>query len=337
VREPALADGSAEAAEAGPAQGSGTTQALPGGQELARDAEEPSGAELPLQPPTLWKEHRGVVVAGLSGLLLQTLLIAGLLVERRRRRTAESRSREALAVVAHLNRVGAIGELAGAFAHELNSPLGAVVNNAQAARRFILAGPERADEVSACLDDILSDARRAGEVVRRMRAHLRREDIEPAPLDVSAVIRDAVHLVETDARDRGVSLSVDVASGLPRLRGDDVQLVQVVLNLVMNALDAVGEVPEDRRRVQVSAAASRGGVEIQVVDTGPGIPPAQVERLFEPFFTTKAAGLGLGLAISRSVVEAHGGSIRAAPARHGGTAFHVLLPAAPRELREATG
>jgi signal transduction histidine kinase len=297
----------------------------------------PDGAEVRFQEPRLWNEHRWMVVAGISGLVLQTLLIAGLLVERRRRLSAETRSREALAVVAHLNRVGAIGELAGAFAHELNSPLGAVVNNAQAARRFLLAGPERADEVSACLEDIVGDARRAGEVVRRMRAHLRREDIEPVPLDVSAVVRDAVHLVEMDARDRGVSLSVDVEAGLPPLRGDDVQLVQVVLNLVMNALDAVGEVAEDRRRVQVRAAAAGDGVEILVVDTGSGIPPAQMDRLFDPFFTTKASGLGLGLSISRSVVEAHGGSISASPEPGGGTAFRVRLPAAPRELREATG
>jgi len=153
------------------------------------------------------------------------------------------------------------------------------------------------------------------------------------------VVRDAVHLVEANARDRGVDLSVDLAAGLPTLRGDDVQLVQVVLNLVMNALDAAGEVPEERRRVRVGAAPLDGGVEIRVVDTGPGIPPAQLDRVFDPFFTTKAGGLGLGLAISRSIVEAHGGRIRASPAEGGGTVFSVLLPAAPdgRDVREATG
>ena len=181
--------------------------------------------------------------------------------------------------------------------------------------------------MAACLDDIVDDARRAGEVVRRIRAHLRREEVEPAPLDVRAVIRDAIRLVEMDARDRQVALSVDVAPDLPPLKGDDVQLVQVVLNLVMNALDALEDVPEGRRRVRVSAAATPEGVEIQVADTGPGIPPAQVERLFDPFFTTKPSGLGLGLSISRSIVEAHGGAIRVSAAEGGGTVFHVLLPA----------
>jgi signal transduction histidine kinase len=312
---------------------SGTNRTVLDGRQLDRwgvpDSRVPEGAEIRFREPSLWHRYRWALIAGISAFVVQALLIVGLLVERRRRRRAEARFRENLAVVAHLNRVGAIGEMAGAFAHELNSPLGAVVNNAQAARRFLLAGPERGDEVAACLDDIVGDARRAGEVVRRMRGHLRREDVEPVQVDVSAVIRDAVHLVAMDARDRGVDLTVDVSPGLPTLRGDDVQLVQVVLNLVVNALDAVRDEPRERRRVRVGASPSGHGVEIQVADTGPGIPPAQAQRVFEPFFTTKKVGLGLGLAITRSIVEAHGGTITASPAEGRGSVFRVVLPAAP--------
>ena len=330
-----------EAPSAIPVSESGTNQPILDGRQLDRwgvpDARVPAGVEIRYREPTLWGRYRWLIVAALTALAVQAALIVGLLVERRRRMLAEARSRDDLAVVAHLNRVGAIGELAGAFAHELNSPLGAVVNNAQAARRFIAAGSGRADEVAACLDDIIDDARRAGEVVRRIRAHLRREEVEPAPIDVHAVIRDAIRLVEMDARDRQVELSVEVAPRLPPLKGDDVQLVQVVLNLVMNALDALEEVPESRREVRVSAAGTRDGVEIRVADTGPGIPPAQVERLFDAFFTTKAKGLGLGLPISRSIVEAHGGAIRVSAAEGGGTVFRVLLPAAAPAARGATG
>jgi signal transduction histidine kinase len=328
-----------EAPAAIPISESGTNRAVLDGRQLDRwrvpDSRVPEGVEVRFREPSLWTRNRWPIIAALSALGVQAALIVGLLLERRRRRLAEARSREDLAVVAHLNRVGAIGELAGAFAHELNSPLGAVVNNAQAARRFI-AGPGRIDEVAACLDDIIDDARRAGEVVRRIRAHLRREEIEPAPLDVRAVIRDAIRLVEMDARDRQVELAVDVAPDLPPLKGDDVQLVQVVLNLVMNALDALEDVPAHRRQVRVGVASTAEGVEIQVADTGPGIPPAQVERLFDPFFTTKASGLGLGLSISRSIVEAHGGAIRVSAAEGGGAIFRVLLPAAAGRGQEAT-
>jgi signal transduction histidine kinase len=326
-----------------PVETSGATAAILDGRQLARfgvpKARVPAGVEVQFREPTMWGRYRWLLIAVVSGLVLQAVLIAGLLVERRRRRSAETRSRENLAVMAHLSRVGAISELAGAFAHELNSPLGAVVNNAQAARRFVLAGPDRAHEVAACLDDIVSDAQRAGEVVRRIRGHLRREDVEPVRVDVSAVIRDAIHLVEMDARDRGVTLSVVVAPGLPPVSGDDVQLVQVVLNLVVNALDALEQMSEERRRVEVTAEPVSDTVQIRVADTGPGIPPAQMEGVFAPFFTTKRAGLGMGLAITRSIVEAHGGSIGASPAPGGGTVFTVLIPSAAglRDAREATG
>jgi signal transduction histidine kinase len=287
----------------------------------------PATAEVRFRDPGTWRRYSRQILFFSSALLLQTLLIGGLLLERRGRRMAERRAREDLAVIAHLNRVGAIGELAGSFAHELNTPLGAVVNNAQAARRFLAKGSERSADVLACLDDIVGDACRAGEVVRRMRGVLRREDLRQVNVDVAAVIRDAMRLVEAEARDREVVLSTFVDPGLPPVCGDDVQLVQVVLNLVMNAIDVLGSMPPDRRRVAVIVVRSRHGVEIRVADTGPGIAPAQVARLFEPFFTTKAGGLGLGLAISRSIVEAHGGSIRALPVPEGGAAFHVFLPA----------
>ena len=201
-----------EAPAAIPVQSGDSNRAVVDARQLDRwhipDARVPAGVEFRFREPTVWSRHRWTFAAIGFALVVQPLLIAGLLLERRRRRAAEVRARDNLAVVAHLNRVGAVGELAGSFAHELNSPLGAVLNNAQAARRFIAAGPEHAHEVVACLDDIVGDAGRAGEVVRRMRGIMRHGDVRLVQLDVSIVIRDALRLVEADARDRDVVLSV---------------------------------------------------------------------------------------------------------------------------------
>jgi C4-dicarboxylate-specific signal transduction histidine kinase len=291
------------------------------------------GAQIRFREPTVWDRYSWHILTAVAALAFQTVLIAGLLFERRHRRNAERAARENLAQIAHMNRVSAVGELTGSFAHELNTPLGAVLNNAQAARRFMGNVPSSpaTGQVMECLEDIVGEVRRAGHVVQRMRSALRREDIRPTPVDVSAIVGEAVRLVEAEARDRDVALTVDVAPELPPLVGDHIHLVQVVLNLVMNAVDAVEGVPADRRRISVQAAPAHGGIEIRVSDSGPGIAVGQVEKLFEPFFTTKVGGLGLGLAISRSIVEAHGGRMTAAPLAEGGAAFRVFLPA-PNEV-----
>ncbi len=167
-----------------------------------------------------------------------------------------------------------------------------------------------------------------------MRGVMRRDDPRLGSVDVATVIRDAERLAEAEARDRDVSLTTLADAKLPPIRGDEVQLVQVVLNLILNGLDALESVPRERRRIVVRASETEGGAEIAVLDTGPGIDPALVDKVFEPFFTTKARGLGMGLAITRSIVEAHGGHIRVLPAPGGGCTFRVFLPEA-RPEREA--
>jgi signal transduction histidine kinase len=328
-----------EPSEALPVQRSGSNRVQLDGRELDRwgvpASAVPAGAEIRFREPAPWIRFGWWLAAIATGFLLQSALIAGLLVERRRRWRAEAKARENLAVVAHMNRVGAIGELAGSFAHELNSPLGAVLNNAQAARRLIAAGPGHEEDIRSCLDDIVGDTRRAGDVIRRIRGVLRRDDWTPVEVDVRAVIRDAVRLVSADARDRGVEVEVHVAPVLPEVTGDDVQLVQVVLNLLMNAIDAVGGLPEPRRNVRIAAEPLGDGLAIRVTDSGPGIPDSELERVFEPFFTTKPVGLGMGLSITRSLVEAHGGSIGASRAPGGGAEFEVLLPATRRSANGA--
>ncbi|WP_235880055.1 sensor histidine kinase [Polyangium aurulentum] len=227
----------------------------------------------------------------------------------------------------HLNRVSAMSELAASLAHELNQPLAAILSNAQAARRLLEKSPPDIAEALAALSDIADDDRRAGGIIRRMRAMLKRGEPRAAAQDVNELSREVGKLVASDALLRGAALRLDLAPDLPRVRGDGIQLQQVLLNLVVNGLDAVAERPPDGRHVVVrtrSDGPSR--VVIAVEDTGKGLAPDELERVFEAFYTTKTEGLGVGLAISRSIVEAHGGRLWAENNRGDGATFRCALP-----------
>jgi signal transduction histidine kinase/ABC-type uncharacterized transport system substrate-binding protein len=314
-----------------PVERGGPYQTLLDGRVLDRwnvpAARVPGGAEIRFGEPSFRARFFWQALAGVSVIALQAVLIGALLVQRRYRRAAERRARENLAQIAHMNREGSVGELTGAFAHELNNPLGAALNNVRAAARFMAKGPEHATTVLECLEDAAKDIRRAGEVVQRIRGALRRESVGDERVEVAAVVRDAVRLIEAAARDHDVTITTDVAPELPPVAGDQVQLVQVLVNLVMNAVDALASVSRDGRRISIQAGRTPEGIELRVADNGPGVPAAQLEKVFEPFFTTKTTGLGLGLAISRSIVEAHRGTLRVAAAKGGGSVFHVSLPA----------
>lgn len=288
----------------------------------------PSGAVLRNREETLLERYRWGVFAAVAAFLLQAVLIGALLLERERRRRAESRARRSLGQLAHLDRVAAMGELATSLAHELNQPLAAILANAQAARRLLAAPRPDLDEVRASLDDIVDDDKRAGEVIRRMRAMLRKEEFRPEPVDLNDAVRSVRRLLAQDAARRGVTVDVELAANLPPVRGDSVQLQQVILNLLVNAFDAVAPCPAERRRVLMRTREQEvsGLVELAVEDSGEGIPAAHLGQLFEPFFTTKADGLGMGLSIARSILELHGGAIRAQNLDRGGACFRCVLP-----------
>lgn len=287
----------------------------------------PIAAEVRNRTPTLLEEYRWGLLAIVAAFLVQAILIGALLVERERRRRAESNARRSLGQLAHLDRVAAMGELATSLAHELNQPLAAILANAQAARRLLGAGQPDLDEVRDSLDDIVEDDKRAGEVIRRMRALLKKEEFRPEPVDLNDVVRVVKRLLAQDAARRGVVLTTELGADLPPVRGDAVQLQQVVLNLLVNAFEAVGSVAPDRRLVTVrTREQADGSVELSVEDAGPGISGPHLRQLFEPFFTTKQDGLGMGLSISRSILELHGGEIEAANRREGGACFRCTLP-----------
>jgi two-component system sensor kinase FixL len=220
-----------------------------------------------------------------------------------------------------------MGELAASIAHELNQPLSGVLVNSQAALRFLDLDPPNVDEVREILHDIVVDDRRAGEVIRRLRSMLQRGVIEPSDVDVNDIVADVVKLLATDATRRNIAIEPALAPNLPRVHGDDIQLKQVVINLVVNAMDAMNDTEAHERRVTVrTTAADRATVLISVADRGPGIGPDKLGQIFKPFFTTKREGMGMGLSISRTIVEAHGGTLQAENNPDRGASFLCRLP-----------
>jgi signal transduction histidine kinase len=234
------------------------------------------------------------------------------------------RQREQLA---HLTRVAVLGELSGALAHELNQPLAAILANAQAARRLLARPGASLDDIREILDDIIAEDKRAGEVIRRLRALFRKGAVTLAAVDLGDLVRDTVALVQGRLVAGQVTVELDLQAGLAA-RADRVQLQQVLLNLIVNACDAMEATPREGRHLRLSTSRlADGRVQIEVADGGPGIAPQLAGKVFEPFFTTKAEGLGFGLSISREIVQQHGGDIDAANDPAGGCVLRVRLPA----------
>ncbi len=247
------------------------------------------------------------------------------ITDRKRMEGEVARQQEELA---HVTRVTTMGQLTSALAHELNQPLGAILRNAEAAELFLQEECPQLDEVKAILGDIRRDDQRAGEVIDRVRALVKRRDVEQAPVALDRLAEDVFALLRSDAERRRVRMTTEVGSVLPVVLGDGVQLQQVLLNLLLNAMDAVGENPPADRLVALRIRRAGASVELTVRDNGPGIPAEKLSRLFEPFFSSKPNGLGMGLAISRGIVEAHRGRLWASNAPGGGAEFTVALPAA---------
>jgi signal transduction histidine kinase len=294
----------------------------------------PSGAVIRFREPNLWRDRRGLVLTVLAVTVLQSFLIAGLVFERRRRRKAEIESRRNLAAMAHLDRRAAMGELATSLAHELNQPLNAILQNAGVAQMMLTSTtvPSALGEMTEILDDIRKDDIRASEVIRRMRGLLQKHELEARPIDLNEVAQETAAIVQPDARARQIEVALELADGVPPILGDRVHLQQVLLNLLMNAMDAVVAVPPERRRVRVRTEATGDTVRLAVSDTGPGIPAERLSKVFEPFYTTKSegSGMGMGLAIARNIVDAHDGRMAAENNAGAGATVWFSVPASPR-------
>ena len=287
----------------------------------------PPGSVIRFREPSLWDRYRWPIIGALALILLQSLLIAGLIIQRTRRRRAEAEAAVQRGQLAHTQRVTVVGELAATLAHEINQPLGAIVSNAEAASRLVDPAEPKRTELLETLGDIIDDGHRASEVIRRLRAMLRTGVTEQKSCDLNQLIVEVMKFLEGDLTRAGISTDLRLRENLPMVRGDAIQLQQVILNLVLNAEAAMAdEAGGPRRLIVESAEGMRGAVEVCVRDTGVGVKEDDLERIFKPFVTTKASGLGMGLSISRSIVEAHGGTIRAERNPSRGLSVHVQLP-----------
>jgi signal transduction histidine kinase/integral membrane sensor domain MASE1 len=251
------------------------------------------------------------------------------LAEVTERRLAEMDAQRMRRELAHFTRVSTMGELTASLAHELNQPLTAILANAQAARRLLDAGPPDVDELRAILSDIVEDDRRAGEVIHRLRDLLLKRETQSRPLDLNLLIEDVVKLLSSDLLIHDVNVVLELAPHLPVVNGDRVQLQQVMLNLLLNAIDAVADGADSDRTIVVRTE-SQESVHVSVHDAGHGLGPGTHDLVFEAFFTTKSGGMGMGLAIAKSIIEAHGGLIWATDNPSGGATFHFALPSERR-------
>jgi two-component system, LuxR family, sensor kinase FixL len=237
-------------------------------------------------------------------------LLRSVMVDITERKQAELEAQQQRQLLRHLTRVATLGELSGALAHELSQPLTSILSNAQAAQRFLTREPVDLAEVRDILNDIVDDDRRAGAVIRRWRTLLRKGETVLQPLDLNDVTNEVLRLAHSELVAHRVTVTAQLAPGLPAVRGDRVGLQQVLLNLIVNACDAMRlNEPARRHLTVVTHPDGQGAVQVAIADRGGGIPADRIEQVFEPFFTTKEDGLGLGLAICRSIVAAHGGRL----------------------------
>jgi C4-dicarboxylate-specific signal transduction histidine kinase len=250
----------------------------------------------------------------------------------------EAALRTAQAELAHVNRVATMGQLTASIAHEVNQPIHAVGLNAKAALRWLAADPPALDEVREAIARVVQNATRAGDVLARIRGLVKRAPPQRDRIDINGAIRDVLALTRHETEKQAVAVELALDPGLPPVQGDRVEVQQVVLNLVMNAIEAMATDHGTTRRLRVGTAPDgAGGVRVTVIDSGPGIAPEAARRLFEPFVTTKPQGMGMGLAICRSIVQTHGGRLEVSANEPGGTVFAFTLAAEPAQYSRTDG
>ena len=291
----------------------------------------PPGSQIYFRDPTLWSQYRWLLILIASVILTEAALIIGLLYEHRRRRVAEVQSFQRMSELAHLNRLATAGELSASIAHEVKQPLAAMVAQSGAAMRWLAQKTPNLAEARAALGKIQVAGDRASQVVENLRSMFRKESSERRPLDVNSLIENVLGLTRREAQKHGVEVQVSLFEGpMPEISGDQAQLEQVFLNLIMNAIEAMGSSTGGVRTLEIKSAASdTGDVLVTVADSGPGVPVEKFDKIFDAFFTTKPEGMGMGLSICRSIVDAHGGRLWASRGEPG-LIFYVWLPGLKR-------
>ncbi|MBE2243011.1 MAG: PAS domain S-box protein [Burkholderiaceae bacterium] len=276
-----------------------------------------------------WMETHAAPLRDAHGAIYAMLAITRDITDRK---LAEERARHHQNELARVARLSTMGEMATALAHELNQPLSAIANYAHGCTRRVRAGIATLDELEEPLDAIGEQAERAGAVIRHIRDFVRRREIALEAVDINQVVRSVAQFAEIEARQYETSIRLDLAHGLPAVLADPIMIEQVIANLVRNAIDAMVDANSPRREISVrTLPTSRAAVEVEVSDTGPGIDAAFADQVFTPFFSTKHEGVGMGLSISRSIIESHGGSIGIDSRPGGGAKLRFSLPVAVSE------
>jgi signal transduction histidine kinase len=286
----------------------------------------PPGSEILFREPTAWERYSWQIGLITAVILLQAGLILALLREHSQRQLAEVQSRQRMAELAHVNRFSTAGELTASIAHEINQPLGTILTNTETAVAILKSPNPDISEVNEILEDILRDDRRAAEVIRRMCSLLKKAPFERKQFDLNEVVQETIRFVSALAIGRKFEMdNVITPDALPIL-GDRVQLQQVILNLVVSGIDAMKDTPKGNRITSIRTSRVENFAQLSVSDRGHGIPEGKLEAVFEPFFTSKAEGMGMGLSIARTIIEAHHGLIWAENRDHGGATFRIRLP-----------
>ena len=286
----------------------------------------PAPCTLVNRPPDAWRTHLWQIAIAAGIIVVQAALLFVLLVQSRRRRVAEARLQARTADLAQESRISMIGALTANLAHEINQPMGAILSNAEAAQIMLEQGTLTPEKLREILNDIRADDLRASEVIRALRSLFARSQWRPTTIETNAEVAEALRHVEFEAARRHVKLMPNYGSHMPPVLGDSVQLQQVVINLVVNAIEAVAHLAGIRREVRIETSADSTGVAIAVTDEGPGLSPEDAGRLFESTFTTKRESMGFGLSIVRSIVEMHRGRVWFEPNVPRGAVFRVWLP-----------
>ncbi len=286
----------------------------------------PPDSTIYFREPTTWEQYSWQIASIVAVILIQAGLISVLLREHRRRQLAEVQARQRMAELAHVNRFSTAGELTASIAHEINQPLGSIMTNAETANAILKSPTPDIAELKDIVNDILLDDRRAAEVIRRMRSLLKKAPFELKNIDLNDLVRETVEFLSSLAVGRKFELvSLTTQNALPIL-GDRIQLQQVILNLVVNGIDAMRDTPGENRIISVRTSRVENSAQLSVSDRGSGIPEDKLEKVFAPFFTSKAEGMGMGLSIAHTIIEAHHGLISAKNRDHGGATFRIKLP-----------
>ena len=276
-----------------------------------------------------WFDNRGVPIRDDSGHIVRWYV---LLTDIEDRTQALARLQQMQSDFAHMNRVSVMGELAASLSHEITQPIASARNNARAAQNFLKMQPPDLGEVREALACVVGDADRVGDIIDRIREQMKKAPSRKERFDLNAAIIEVIVLAQSLTLGNGVSVQTRLAGGLLLVLGDRVQLQQVLLNLILNAAEAMSSVEEGARELLISTKEDQTGVVVAVRDSGPGIDPEHLDRVFEAFYTTKSSGTGMGLSICRSIIHAHGGKLWAEANEPRGAVFQFTLPAAEREL-----